>query len=128
MSTWNLPPGVTTNDPHINPREERLPRQIIVRVAGWMIARYVASCEGVAVYSLMGHEFAVLTVAVAWVPRGDSLPNPPARYVIVRHAEGWAVARHVATCDGALVYSLTGQEFAMIADAAAWVAAQEERS
>ena len=23
MSTWNLPPGVTTNDPHINPRNER---------------------------------------------------------------------------------------------------------
>ena len=23
MSTWNLPPGVTTNDPHINPPEER---------------------------------------------------------------------------------------------------------
>ena len=24
MSTWNLPPGVTTNDPHINPPEEKL--------------------------------------------------------------------------------------------------------
>ena len=22
MSTWNLPPGVTTNDPHINPPDE----------------------------------------------------------------------------------------------------------
>ena len=22
MSTWNLPPGVTTNDPHINPKDD----------------------------------------------------------------------------------------------------------
>ena len=47
------------------------------------------------------------------------------RFIIVREGEHWAVGRQVATCNGVPVYSLTDDQFELITDATAWVAAQE---
>ena len=48
------------------------------------------------------------------------------RFILVRDGPGWGVGRHVATIEGVPIYGLT-EYFKMIADAAAWVAEQEEQ-
>mgnify|MGYP001574253086 FL=1 len=48
------------------------------------------------------------------------------RFVIVRAGEHWAIGHHVATCNDVPVYSLTDEHYQDIADASAWVAAQQE--
>ena len=49
------------------------------------------------------------------------------RFILLRDGDGWGVARHVATTQGVPIYALTEYR-ATIADAAAWVAEQEELS
>ena len=67
MSTWNLPPGVTTNDPHVNPPDET-PRFVIVREdERWIVLRQVATVNGVPVYSRIGHTYYAIADATAWV-------------------------------------------------------------
>jgi hypothetical protein len=72
MSNWNLPPGVSTSDEHINPSDDTLTRVRRIR-SHTGHARFIAECDE--------HE-------VGEIERREDIPSPYA------YSPKWPVYRH----------------------------------